>query len=152
MMRKLLVFVVLASLLPACASQTSPTAIPTATEFACQPSEIQLSANSFAEIKGTMKSDGELWALLFFDKARVNEDAKIVWRITGEEGEFQSQAENDAGTILSPIWVEQHEGSNWERPGAEWGTGFNFPEPGCWRITVTRGDTIGEIALDVIDP
>jgi len=67
-----------------------------ATQTTCQPSQIQKSENSFAEIQGTMNSDGELWALLFFDEAHANEDLKIVWRITGTDEEFHAEAQNDA--------------------------------------------------------
>ena len=99
-----------------------------------------------------MKSEGEVWALLFFETAHTNEDEKIVWRITGEGDEFHAQAQSEDGTNWAPIWTEYHGGSNWHRPGQEWGTGFNFPKPGCWKITVTRGETTGEIALEVLDP
>jgi hypothetical protein len=102
-----------------------------------------------------MKSDGELWALLFFDKAYPNEDLKFVWRITvtGAGEDFHAQAQNKTGTIILPVWgPEYHGGSTWERPGIEWGTGFNFPEPGCWTITVTGGTTKGEIYIDVLIP
>jgi hypothetical protein len=54
------------------------------------------------------------------------------------------------GTLIQPVWHEYHESSTWERPGQEWGTGFNFPEPGCWTITVAYGDTRGTIALKVL--
>lgn len=94
-----------------------------------------------------------MWALLFFESAHTNDDEKIVWRITGAGEEFRAQAQNEDGTIILPVWgPEYHGGSNWERPGAEWGTGFSFPEPGCWKITVTRGVTTGEISLDVLGP
>ena len=125
-----------------------------ATQTTCQPSQIQKSENSFAEIQGTMNSDGELWALLFFEEAHANEDLKIAWRITGTGEEFQAEAQNEDGTITAlPVWgPEYHGGSSWERPGQEWGTGFSFPEPGCWTIKVTRGATTGEIMLDVLNP
>ncbi|MEW6404957.1 MAG: hypothetical protein AB1649_24440 [Chloroflexota bacterium] len=29
-------------------------------------------------------------------------------------------------------------GSDWKRPGQEWGTEFIFPQAGCWRIFVSR--------------
>lgn len=30
-----------------------------------------------------------------------------------------------------------HQSSNWDRqPGTEWGAGFVFDRPGCWRIQV----------------
>ena len=99
-----------------------------------------------------MKSEGEMWALLFFETAQANEEEKIVWRITGESDEFQAHAQNDEGTVVEPTWIEYHGGSNWQRPGQEWGTGFNFPTPGCWTITVSRGETTGEISLDVLAP
>ncbi len=101
-----------------------------------------------------MKSDGEMWALLFFDQAQAGKDEKIVWRITGSGRQFSVQARNDDGTMIFPIWgPDDHgQGSNWERPGNEWGTGFNFPEPGCWTLTATRDTTIGEIRLSVLAP
>jgi hypothetical protein len=129
-----------------------PTAsTPLATEPVCQPSLIQKSENSFPEIQATMKSDGEVWALLFFDEPHAKQDLKIVWRITGGGKEVIVQAQNEDGTISQPIWgPEFHVDSNWERPGTEWGTGFNFPEPGCWTLTVTLGKTEGEIILEVL--
>lgn len=90
-----------------------------------------------------MQSDGEVWTLLFFETAHPNEDEKIVWRITDESNEFNAQARSEDGMILAPIWVEYHGGSNWQRSGQEWGMGFNFLTPGCWKITVTRDETVG---------
>lgn len=97
-----------------------------------------------------MQSDGELWALLFFNTAFIDQEVKIVWRITGAGGEFTARADNAAGTSLDPFWGPQyHEDSTWERPGEEWGTSFIFPTPGCWIITVSYGETVGTIALEV---
>jgi hypothetical protein len=124
----------------------------TATLAACQPSRMQKSKNDFPEIQGSMSTDGEMWALLFFDKAHAKEEAKIVWRITGSGKQFIVQGRHEDGTVISPIWVADHGGSNWDRPGYEWGTGFNFPKPGCWTLIATRGTTIGEIRLDVLPP
>jgi hypothetical protein len=152
-MRRLFLVIGISILLAACVPTSNNILnISTATRPACQPSKIQKSENEFLEIQGSMKSEGEVWALLFFETAHTNEDEKIVWRITGEGDEFHAQAQSEDGTILTPIWTEYHGGSNWQRPGQEWGTGFNFPKPGCWEITVTRGETTGEIALDVLGP
>jgi hypothetical protein len=139
-----------AVLLAGCASG----AVNTPSEDAeCRPSPIQQSEIGFLEIQGDMHSDGELWALLFFGEAHVQEELKIVWRLTGGEGPVTVQAALDDGTTAAPIWgPEFHESSTWERPGDEWGTGFNFPQPGCWTLTVTRGDAAGEIRLDVLPP
>ena len=144
-MRLLSISIALLFLLTACAPVT---AAPTA----CQPSKIQKSSNGFLEIEADMKQYGEAWALLFFETAHAGEDEKIVWRITGEGDVFEAQAQSEDGTTIQPIWKEYHGGSNWHRPGQEWGTGFNFPTPGCWTITVTRGKTTGTISLDVQGP
>ena|GEM_PF-797195 len=155
-MYRLFITIFLLISLVACAPKLTPVenvptaTIPVMTEAACQPSVIQKSENSFPEIQAMMKSDGEVWALLFFEEAHAKEDLKIVWRITGGGKEIIAQAQNENGTIIQPIWgPEFHESSNWERPGMEWGTGFNLPEPGCWTLTLTLGETKGEIVLDV---
>jgi hypothetical protein len=150
---KTLIAILVISSLIGCASGTgsTPQARATATAEVCQPSQIQASETSFPEIQGTMHSDGEVWALLFFDKAHATEEVKIVWRITGQDGSLAVEGRHEDGIVISPVWgPEAHEGSNWERPGAEWGTGFNFPKPGCWTLTATRGKTIGEIRLAVL--
>lgn len=140
------------SILAGCAVP-SAVATPSATITAvaeCQPSPFELSQVGFSEIQGTMHSDGEVWALLFFDRARVNQELKIVWRVTGTGEELTVQARHPDGTEISPVWgPEMHGESNWERPGFEWGTGFDFPEPGCWTLTSTSGTTVGEIRLNV---
>src|SRR5258705_6138388 len=123
MMRQRSVFIFITILLVACAptiSRVGPSLI--ATQPACQPSQILKSSNSFPEIQGTMKSDGELWALLFFDAAHANEELKFVWRITftGAGAGFHAEAKNENGTIILPVWgPEFHESSSWQRPGEE---------------------------------
>jgi len=146
-MHKLFLYFAISILLAACARSKSAEI-----HSACEPSKIQKSKNEFLEIQGKMKSDGEIWALLFFETAHTSEDEKIVWRVTGEVDEFQSEARSEEGTIITPVWVDYHGGPNWQRPGQEWGTGFNFPKAGCWTITVTRGATTGTISIDVLDP
>jgi len=156
MVRPLFVFIISLVLLVACTPTTqatieTSTSIPaTATQVVCQPSEIIESQVGFGEIQGDMQTDGELWALLFFKTAWTNAEQKIVWRITGIGGVFEAQAQNESGTIIQPVWKQYHESSTWERPGDEWGTGFNFPEPGCWTITITYGEIMGTIVLKVL--
>ncbi len=157
-MRQSVVLITISIVLAACALAPdhagvplAPTA-PAATQPACQPALTQPSNNGFPEIQATTKSAVEIWALLFFDQTQARQDAKIVWRVTGT-GQLTVQAQQEDGTIIQPIWgPEYHGGSNWDRPGDEWGTGFNFPEPGCWTLTVTRGEATGEIRLEVVAP
>jgi hypothetical protein len=37
----------------------------------------------------------------------------------------------------------------WNRPGDQWLSTVNFPQPGCWRISVTRGDAHGDVWVQV---
>src|SRR5258708_30563050 len=128
MTRQLSVFIFISILLATCAptiNRVGPS--PTTTQPACQPSQILKSSNSFPEIQGTMKSDGELWALLFFDAAHANEELKFVWRITftGAAAGFHAQAKNEYRTIIRPVWgLDFHTSSSRHRPGNECGTGF----------------------------
>lgn len=132
---------------------STPDPLPSAMAAVCVPSHIQNSDIGFSEIQGTMSPDGEVWALLFFGKAQTEQELKIVWKVTGEGGKVTVEARHADGTVVSPIWgPEIHEGSNWNRPGNEWGTGFNFPKPGCWTLTATRGTITGEIRLEVLSP
>jgi hypothetical protein len=137
--------------LAACAPASNrPVATPTATTPACQPSATQPYQGGFPEVRATVKSTGEVWALLFFDQAHAGQEAKIVWRITGSGSPFKIEARHTDGTVIQPIWgPDYHSSSSWDRPGQEWGTGFNFPEAGCWTLTATLGATVGEIRLEV---
>ncbi len=123
----------------------------TPTDFACQPFKVDPTSTGFPEVQG--RSDTQsLWALLFPYHLPVwsDEDLKIVWRMTGT-GDLSVKAQHTDGTVIQPIWgPEAHGGSNWERPGDEWGTGLHFTEPGCWRILVQRGTDTGEIDLLVV--
>ncbi|MGH8946355.1 MAG: hypothetical protein ACRDVL_09405, partial [Acidimicrobiia bacterium] len=76
-------------------------------------------------------------------------EIKIVWRATGE-GDVTFQALGPNGSTVTPIWgPESHASSSWDsHPGDEWGTGWVFPEAGCWSVELRRDD--GSVAyLDV---
>lgn len=125
-----------------------------ATAFSeCTPYAVLNRADSFPEVQG--KSDVQtVWALLFPNHLPIwiDEDVKIVWRMTGS-GAFSLTAQHPDGTTINPIWgPEEHGGSSWDRPGEEWGTGLRFPKAGCWRVVVQRGSDLGEVDLLVVDP
>lgn len=100
----------------------------------------------------------DVWALLFPTYQMTvggpvfiprGEEFKIVWRATGE-GEISTEALGPDGSVVPPVWgPEGHIGSNWDRPGDEWGTGWVFPETGCWSIEVRRGDAVAYMDVDV---
>lgn len=80
------------------------------------------------------------WALLFAGEPPWPQDerAKVVWRLDGE-GELSAVAIGPSGERVEPDDLTPHGGSNWERPGEEWGSVWSFPRSGCWELRVTRG-------------
>ncbi|MEO3790963.1 hypothetical protein ABGB14_12150 [Nonomuraea sp. B10E15] len=104
----------------------------------------------FPEVQGTAQ-DAELWGLLFVKKTPLHhgDEIKIVWRMTGE-GPLRVKATLPGGAAATLVWgPEEHGGSTWRRPGQEWGTGFVFPEPGCWKVELTRTRGSGHVWLAV---
>lgn len=74
--------------------------------------------------------------------ARVNESVKIVWRMTGS-GPLRLSAVSPTGRTVRLQWgPDWHLSSNFHRPGEEWGAGYRFVSPGCWRLHAQR--TVGE--------
>jgi len=61
---------------------------------------------------------------------------KIVWRMTGR-GPLELAAYDANGRRQRLAWgPEEHGGGNYRRPGDEWGSGYHFRRPGCYRRTV----------------
>ena len=95
-------------------------------------------------------TDGSLYGLLFVEPPiATGEEVKIVWRMTGR-GNLHVEASHEGSTATITFGPEPHASSNWNRPGAEWGTGFRFPQPGCWTLRLQRGDSIGNVWINVV--
>jgi hypothetical protein len=101
-------------------------------------------------------STGDLWAAGFGStlaesqelvlRGVVNIKSKILWRIRGSGGARFTATAPD-GTRMEPAQLQFHGGSNWNRPGDEWGSIFIFTQPGCWQIHVDRADNAGDLWL-----
>lgn len=66
-------------------------------------------------------------------------EVKIVYRATGKG--VPALDASLAGTVhVEPTWEAAHLGSNIVGTGDSFGSGWVFPEPGCWQMTVQRGD------------
>ena len=82
-------------------------------------------------------------------QAVVHSELKIVWRVTGS-GSFGIVGIGPDGRVIQPVWgPEEHLGSTWHRPGGEWGTGWKFPDPGCWQLHAWRDEVSGDVWLQV---
>jgi len=127
---------------------SSPTVSPTPTLGArgCHPpSPLDRSNLGFPEAQGTTLAL-DLWSLFLGGIPAVKEWGKIIWRIGAS---FQDTPHivglGPHGLHLLPLFLERHAGSDWDRPGGEWGTAFNFPAAGCWDLHVTGGTTVGDV-------
>jgi hypothetical protein len=79
----------------------------------------------------------------------VGKERKIIFRMTlgGVPSVFYAVAPD--GTVVPPLWTQRHTGSDWNRPGSEWGAGFVFTAPGCWRIHAGAPPAQGDVWLVV---
>ena len=92
----------------------------------------------------------ETWALLWEPSPwKPGQEVKVVWRTTGT-GAFRVVAVGPSSQQVPPVTgPTQHFGSNWDRPGDEWGTVFRLDQPGRWRLQVSRGSATASLVLMV---
>ena len=118
----------------------------------CQPASPIDNSPVGPEVQGTA-TNAELWALIQSTSGIppvAKTEVKIVWRMTGYY-QFSIVALGPAGMQVSPSQgPDPHGGSNWNRPGDEWGTVFTFPVAGCWDLHATRGNAAGDVWIKII--
>lgn len=101
------------------------------------------------EIRGDA-GDAQLYGLVSSRlPVSVGEVVKIVWRMTGSGPLTATASGPDGAALTLEFGPESHPSSNYARPGAEWGTGYRFNQPGCWRLGLDRADTHGEFWMVV---
>ena len=103
------------------------------------------------EVQG-VATDASVYGLLFLGHSlpiRSGEELKIVWRMTGNgDLSVTSTSPTNRPGVLT-FGLELHTGSNFNRPGEEWGTGFKFDEAGCWHIHLQRTVGAGDVWIDI---
>ena len=113
---------------------------------ACHPpSPLDISNTGYREAQGTTRGT-TLWVLFEGGFPTARSDSKLIWRL---DPHFQQPLQfvglGPQGQHQLPLFVTAHGGSNWNRPGDEWGTGFHFPVAGCWDMRVAGGTTLGDV-------
>jgi hypothetical protein len=116
-----------------------------------RPSPIRNTTAGIPEVQG--RGEGaQLWGLIMarrFPIVAGRDGVKIVWRMTGS-GPLKLAAYDSRGGRLGLAWgPEPHGGSTYQRPGDEWGSGFQFWRPGCYRLTARRTHGTAEVWLRV---
>jgi len=113
---------------------------------ACHPpSPLDVSNTGYQEALGTTGGT-TLWVLFEGGIPSARSDAKLIWRLGPRFQEpLRFVGLGPQGQNQLPLFVSAHEGSNWNRPGDEWGTGFHFPVAGCWDMRVTGRKDVGDV-------
>jgi len=120
----------------------------------CRPaSPVTVFDGFIPQVQGTGHG-ATLWGLLMFPRplpARVGDREKIVWRMTGTASPLTLAAIGPDGKPHRLLWGPAfHTGSNFDKPGDEWGAGYLFTEPGCWDLRAVRGRATADVWLTVI--
>lgn len=131
---------------------TSSAAVPSAIGAAdCRPASPITDTKSGPEIQGTGRG-ATLYGLLMPTKPlpiRARESVKVVWRMTGS-GPLHLSATSPGGRSVPLQWgPEEHAGSNYHRPGQEWGAGYRFGTPGCWQLQARRTNASADVWVRV---
>jgi hypothetical protein len=118
----------------------------------CRPaSPVSLLGSFLPQVEGT-GHDVTLWGLLMFPHAlpaRVGDQEKIVWRMTGT-GSLTLEAIGPGGTHHRLAWgPAAHLSSSWNKPGDEWGAGYIFTAPGCWDLRAIRSNATADVWIRV---
>jgi hypothetical protein len=118
----------------------------------CRPASPITRGAGFPEVEGS-STKVQLWGLIMAGRAdkpvQVNEQVKIVWRVTGS-GELRLTSIAPDGRTQPLQWgPDLHLSSTYTRPGQEWGGGYLFTQPGCWDLHASRGDATADVWLKV---
>jgi hypothetical protein len=127
----------------------APSTTTTSTGAACDRTPIQTS--NAPEVQGIGR-DATIYGLVFLTHpgpVRAGEELKIVWRMTGQGDLSVSYFAPDGRPGVLTFGPERHGGSNYDRPGDEWGTGFSLDAAGCWHIHLERSVGSGDVWLPV---
>lgn len=94
--------------------------------------------------------EATLWGLVMAHvPVKRGDSVTIVWRMTGS-GPVKFTASMQDGTTTALTWGPvAHGASSFRRPGDEWGTGYQFPRPGCWKLHAERDVGSGDAWLRV---
>jgi hypothetical protein len=118
----------------------------------CHPASPVVRGAIGSQIEGTGHG-AQLWALTFFAHAGppgVGAQEKVVWRMTGT-GRLRLTAVGPGGRRGRLVFGPQsHGGSNWTKPGQQWGAGYVFTAPGCWDLHEVRGRAAADVWLQVV--
>ena len=126
---------------------------PSVERRACDTTPLR-ETSGFPEVRGVGR-DASIYGLVMSThpgQVRAGDEVKIVWRMTGQGGLAVESFGPDGRPGVLTFGPEPHTGSNYDRPGDEWGTGFRFDTVGCWHVHLQRSVGSGDVWLAVAPP
>lgn len=121
------------------------------TSTVCQDASPIYLSSQYGRVVRASSKDFEVVGLLFLARYRIiaGDSVKIVWRITGS-GPLGISVVGPSGMQAEELFpLEPHGGSSFDVPGDEWGSGYAFGSPGCWRMTLARGGASTSVTIGV---
>jgi len=114
----------------------------------CQPPSPQTEIDLGTEVEAA-SDGGEIWALFETNSPlRSGVDLTVWWRITGR-GVLELVLVGSGDREIRVEGPRPDPSLGWSRPGDQWTSTVSFPQPGCWRISASRGGAHGDIWLQV---
>jgi hypothetical protein len=99
-------------------------------------------------VTGEILGTNGLWALVGTLDVVAGRQTKIILKLGGS-GDPTFVALAPDRTRVMPDEMQPHAASTWLRPGDEWGSGWTFPQPGCWDLHAERGGVASDLWLVV---
>jgi hypothetical protein len=113
----------------------------------CAPPSAAAEIDQGLEVE--VASEGtEIWALFEEPDVRAGTPLSVRWRIPGRSAlELVLVGPGDREIAVDGERPDPALG--WERRGDPWLSEITFPQPGCWRISATRGAVHGDLWVNV---
>ena len=108
----------------------------------CQPPSPVVETDLGLEVE-VASSDEQIWALFEDPDVRSGSEVTVWWRIPGTSA-LSLVLVGTGGREVAVQGERPDPTLGWERPGDQWVSTFSFPQPGCWRISATRGRVHGD--------
>lgn len=113
----------------------------------CEPPSPAHAIDLGVEVQAASDGD-EIFALFEDTEIRSDRPLTVWWRIPGTSA-------LDLALVGTGGREEAVDGEHpdptlgWARPGDQWVSEITFPQPGCWRISASRGSVHGDVWIHV---
>jgi hypothetical protein len=113
------------------------------------PSSWELTERGKTEVRGKTSTREPFWALFATDgPIPAATSVHVAWRLGGAHSARVVLVSPEGDEIDAPGLVPDPT-IRWERPGDAFRSTIQFPEPGCWRLAVSRGGRSGDLWVEV---